>query len=138
MILLETYNNESLEEFINDNRDAMCEMPLKERLAYIDDLINRYVDAAGDRPAPASLNALASILDHEYVSDMSPTKIRDYEYPTLTESQIKRRMAREYFLDLENHSGYEVVGYRKETINPDDADGQTTPRNRFAMYRHER
>lgn len=81
-----------------------------ERMALIDELIESYIAATGQRPDSVQLDRLATLCLREELTDDTPYKVRNTEYPISSERQeleyMKKRVpievAENYATDGEN------------------------------------
>jgi len=62
-------------------------LPRAERFAAIERLTDEYIAATGRRPDPAQLDRLATLCLYEEVSDSTPWKTRNTEYPVHSDRQ---------------------------------------------------
>jgi hypothetical protein len=62
-----------------------------ERMALIDELIESYIAATGQRPDSVQLDRLASLCLREELTDNRKNKMRSEENPIMSENQYRRR-----------------------------------------------
>lgn len=101
-------NNDKFNEMINDKwartksafsaaKESLttCELTTLAyrpvRLKAIEALIEAYIIARDERPEPAQLDRLATLCLYEEVTDPSRMKMRDNEYPIMSDEQKARR-----------------------------------------------
>ncbi|AZU61054.1 hypothetical protein [Neobacillus mesonae] len=73
------------------------ELPRAARFEAIERLTNEYIAATGKRPEPAQLDRLATLCLYEEVTDATPWKTKNTEYPIHSEeqrNQIEKNEAR--------------------------------------------
>jgi hypothetical protein len=70
------------------------------RMSLISAMIDRYVTKYDETPPSAQLERLTNGILHEELADPNRMKVRDTEYPFLSERQFDRRYESEYSLDL--------------------------------------
>ncbi len=75
--------NEELNARINELWAATKrgELPRQARFAAIEQLTEEYIEATGKRPEPEQLDRLASLCLHEELTDSTPWKTQNTEYP---------------------------------------------------------
>lgn len=71
-----------------------------ERMAAVQALIDRYINEHGAPPDPAQLERLTDYILREELTDPNRMKVRDSEYPFLSERQLDRRYESEYAEEL--------------------------------------
>ena len=62
-----------------------------ERMALIDELIESYIAATGERPDSVQLDRLATLCLREELTDSDPHKMKRDEFPLLNDDQYIRR-----------------------------------------------
>lgn len=71
------------------------EFPRAARIFWIDVLTEKYYHDTGEMPDEATLERLADLILHEELTDPSPDKMTNEEYPFMSEHQFDRRDRRE-------------------------------------------
>jgi hypothetical protein len=96
-----------------------------ERMALIDELIESYIAATGQRPDSVQLDRLATLCLREELTDSTPYKVRNTEYPISSDRQeleyMKKRVpveaAQNYAADGENWN----APYRRKRSKAENA-----------------
>ena len=85
--------NEQLNARINELWTATKrgELPRQARFAAIERLTDEYIEATGRRPDPAMLDRLATLCLYEEVTDDRAWKMKQDEYPVMSDDQYDRR-----------------------------------------------
>lgn len=93
-------------------------LPREQRFAEIERVTNEYVEATGERPDPAQLDRLSSLCLYEELTDATPWKTQNTEYPI--------------------HSARQQEEIEKNEINmaPPTKDGKPTRRTRSNYENH--
>lgn len=86
--------NEEFNGYINDlyTKTKAGEFGLGDRqvrISAVDDLINSFVEFTGKIPKPTQLDRLSSLILREELTDPTPWKTRNTEYPIHSERQEK-------------------------------------------------
>ena len=84
----------------------------QERKAAVNDLIEAYVIATGERPDSAQLDRLAEYIMLDDLSDADPYKVAHTEYPFLSARQLELRRTREVSLKVTEETGTDGHNYR--------------------------
>ncbi|WIL49628.1 hypothetical protein QP042_13725 [Bacillus bombysepticus] len=85
----ETYVNTLINSLRESDSDAISNRDV--RAEEIKSLTDAYVGTVGERPEPKQLERLADLLLYEELHDTDRMKVRNNEYPILSDTQIQRR-----------------------------------------------
>jgi hypothetical protein len=88
-----TTYKEELHEAITQLQQATKrgEMPRKERMGRLEALAEEYFAKAGEMPDAVALERMADLVLYEELTDNDRMKVRNNEYPILSEHQFDRR-----------------------------------------------
>lgn len=105
--------NEELHEAITEMQAATKrgELPREVRLVKIEELTEAYFSATGEMPDGRALERLSDLCLYEELTDTDRMKVRNNEYPFLSETQMEERykeevsekVAEEYGVDRRNY-----------------------------------
>ncbi len=115
--------NEELNAKINELWAATKrgDLPRQARFAAIEQLTEEYIEATGRRPDPAMLDRLATLCLYEEVTDDTPYKIQNTEYPIMGDRMFEERKAR---------------NVKESTINTEQERTLTGSRRKRSPYEH--
>lgn len=85
----ETYVNTLITSLRESDSEAISNRDV--RAEEIKSLTDAYVGTVGERPEPKQLERLADLLLYEELHDTNRMKVRNNEYPILSDTQIQRR-----------------------------------------------
>jgi hypothetical protein len=77
--------NAKIDELFERTKAAL--LPREERFKAVDELTDEYIAKKGQRPEPEQLDRLASLCLYEELTDATPWKTRNNEYPIHSERQ---------------------------------------------------
>jgi hypothetical protein len=95
-------------------------LPVKERIKAVDELLEAYVAQVGEVPDSVQLNRLADYILREDLQNRHPDKVTNTAYPILSEGQQKLRGRREKPVDPSRLTGYRLNGKRKKILGSRD------------------
>ena len=89
-------NNEQFNECINElwAQTKAGKLPRADRFAAIERLTDEYIAATGRRPDPAQLDRLATLCLYDEISDNTPYRIKNTEYPIMGDRLFNERSAK--------------------------------------------
>jgi hypothetical protein len=82
-----------------------------ERMALIDELIESYIAATGQRPDSVQLDRLATLCLREELTDTNSHKVKHEDRPILSDYQFKLRRGRDYNIKLIENYGNDLRNY---------------------------
>lgn len=85
----ETYVNTLITTLRESDSSAISNRDV--RAEEIKSLTDAYVEAVGERPEPKQIERLADLLLYEELHDTDRMKVRNNEYPIMSDTQIQRR-----------------------------------------------
>jgi hypothetical protein len=101
------------------------------RIAIIDELIESYIAATGQRPDSVQLDRLATLCLREELTDRHPDKMSREEFPIMSDDQLARREEDERLLAEVIYGRDKVIGYRRTWYEGDDGTIQSTRQKLF-------
>lgn len=109
--------NEELAQYIDELflKDKSDKLPRQERLDSSDRLIEAYVLRTGKRPPSAQLGRLATLILRDELADTDRMKVRNNEYPILSDDQVRRREDGEVSFKLSQDVATDGQDYRRKT-----------------------
>lgn len=109
--------NEELAQHIDDlfTQDKRFKLPREERLQASDSLIESYVKHTGLRPPGAQLGRLATLILRDELADTDRMKVRNNDYPIMSDDQIRRREDGEVSFKLSEEVATDGRDYRIKT-----------------------
>jgi hypothetical protein len=89
-------NFEQLNARINElwTQTKAGKLPRADRFAAIERLTDEYIAATGRRPDPAQLDRLATLCLYDEITDSTPYRIQNTEYPIMGERLFNERSAK--------------------------------------------
>ena len=87
----------------------------QDRLQASDDLVEAYVTYTGKRPDGTALGRLATLILRDELTDTDRMKVRNNEYPFLSDDQTRRREEGEISLVFAEEVGIDGRDYRAQT-----------------------
>jgi hypothetical protein len=100
-----------------------------ERMALIDELIESYIAATGQRPDSVQLDRLATLCLREELTDTDSHKMRHNEYPIMSDTQLARR--KDGVHQRNNGMVYRETGFNKLRDYGADGNIHTKPIRRI-------
>lgn len=97
-------------------------LPRADRFAAIERLTDEYIDATGRRPDPSQLDRLATLCLYDEITDSTPYRIQNTEYPIMGDRLFNERSAKNVPLKSTDHEQErKLTGSRRKRHKSENA-----------------